>query len=86
MIYMCIVNESEKLIEYKEEYPNPSEIADKAKREEARLIYEQNRRRLENECIGRNGFAVDENGAIVDIGPWVYYQSTEKQFAFEDLK
>jgi hypothetical protein len=82
MIYICIVNESEKKIEFKESYPNPRDIADPKERETARLIYEQNAKRLYNETVLRNGASVDSEGRYYTVGPWEYKESTEKQFAF----
>lgn len=83
MIYMCITNNDTKEIEYKEEYDNPNDISDPPKREQARLMYEQNRDRLYWETVIRNGARVDNEGKYYTIGPWEYKESTEKQFSFD---
>jgi hypothetical protein len=86
MIYMCIYNEAEKLIEYKEEYPNPLDIKDSVERESARMLVEQNANRLYLETVGRNGASVDSEGRNYTTGPWQFYQDAEKQFSFTPLK
>ena len=82
MIYICIHNDTTKVIDYKEEYTNPADVADPAAREKARLTYEQNRKRLDLETVIRNGASVDAEGGYFTSGPWFLYESTEAQFAF----